>query len=97
MLHEPVASSGPDYGAAYKTRLGVIMFVIYAIIYSGFVLINVLNAKVMETIVFAGLNLAVVYGFGLIIVAFLMAIFYNHMCTAKERQLAAEAKNGENN
>jgi uncharacterized membrane protein (DUF485 family) len=89
MLHAPAAQSGPDPASLYKQRLGALMFVIYALIYAGFILINVLNAPVMETTVFLGLNLAVVYGFGLIVTALVMAMIYNSMCNRKERELAA--------
>ena len=47
----------------FNTRLGLILFVSYLALYLGFVLINALRAQMMETIVVAGLNLAIVYGF----------------------------------
>ena len=87
MLHEPAAQSGPDPATDYKQRLGVIMFAIYAIIYGGFIFINVVNAELMEKIVCFGLNLAIVYGFSLIIIALIMALIYNHLCTKRERAL----------
>jgi len=34
----------------------------------------------MELVVFAGLNLAIVYGFMLIIAAFVLALIYGWMC-----------------
>ena len=34
----------------------------------------------METIVLAGLNLAIVYGFGLIVFAIVLALVYGLMC-----------------
>ena len=84
MLHEPVG--GPleeDKAESYKTRLGLWMFLFYAIFYAGFVAINVFNPKAMEFSV-GSVNLAVVYGFALIIVAVIQALIYNHMCTKKE-------------
>ena len=95
MLHEPAASSGTDFAIGYKMRLGLIMFGIYALIYAGFVAINVLNPIMMEAIVLFGLNLAVVYGFGLIIFALIMALIYNHMCAAREKALNHNAEKGE--
>jgi uncharacterized membrane protein YciS (DUF1049 family) len=41
----------------------------------------------MGMIVFSGLNLAVVYGMGLIILAIIMGIIYNNMCTKAEDQM----------
>ncbi len=87
MLHEPAKQSGDDLASSYKSRLGVRMFLVYAVVYAGFVLINVLWPKAMSTIVIAGLNLAVVYGFGLIVFAMILALIYNWLCSRKEKQL----------
>ena len=51
MLHEPAGSSGPDPAEGYKSRLGVWMFVVYALIYAGFVAINVIRPTAMENTV----------------------------------------------
>lgn len=64
-LEEPAAS-----------RLGLTLFALYTSFYLGFVFLNAFAADSMETVVFAGLNLAIVYGFGLILVAILMAFVY---------------------
>lgn len=86
MLHEPAANNNiVDNAMAYKARLGIIMFVIYALVYAGFVFINTASPVTMEVEVFLGLNLAVVYGFGLILFALVLAVIYNAMCTAKEK------------
>jgi uncharacterized membrane protein (DUF485 family) len=87
MLHEPAAQSGEDHAQEYKSRLGVRMFIVYALIYAGFVAINVISPLAMEKIVFMGLNLAVVYGFGLIIIALIMALIYNRACSMKEKEV----------
>ncbi|MCP4642010.1 MAG: DUF485 domain-containing protein [bacterium] len=84
MLHEPASQGGPDPAASYKMRLGVYMFIAYALFYAGFVAINTFKPTMMESTVFLGLNLAVVYGFGLIIVALILALIYNHLCSTKE-------------
>lgn len=88
MLHEPAQNSGPDAAVGYKTRLGVMMFLIYCVVYAGFVLANVVaDGRAMQIIVFAGLNLAVVYGMGLIVLALVQALVYNHLCTRREHAL----------
>ena len=88
MLHEP-ANSPPekDHAIGYKTRLGVQMFALYALVYAGFVLINIINPVLMEKRIIFGLNLAVVYGFGLIILSLIMALIYNYLCVRKEKAL----------
>lgn len=96
MLHEPVKQEGRDSATPYKMRLGVWMFLAYLIVYSGFVAINVIKPVMMESVVLFGLNLAVVYGFGLIIVALILALIYNQLCRIKEKELnkPADEKEG---
>ena len=94
MLHEPAGRSGPDRASAYKMRLGAVMFLLYGLIYSGFVAINVVNPTLMETPSLLGMNLACVYGFGLIVLALVLALIYNHMCTAKEKQVNSASEGG---
>lgn len=87
MLHEPAASSAPDNASDYKASLGVKLFIVYGLFYAGFVAINVLKPVLMENIVFLGMNLAVVYGFLLIVVALILALVYNWLCEIKEKEL----------
>jgi len=91
MLHEPAVQSGKDPAFAYKRKLGARMFIAYALFYAGFVAINLMRPMLMEKTVFAGLNLAVVYGFGLIIIALIMALIYSRACGRKEASLKAGA------
>ena len=95
MLHEPAAQAGTDHAADYKKSLGVKIFIVYALIYAGFVAINVINPVLMEAEVIFGLNLAIVYGFGLIIIALILALIYNVMCNNKENEFSKEAKTKE--
>ncbi len=88
MLHEPAAQSGKDPAFAYKRTLGWKMFVAYALFYVSFIVINLLKPVLMEATVFAGLNLAVVYGFALIVIALILALIYNQACSRKEAELA---------
>jgi uncharacterized membrane protein (DUF485 family) len=87
MHHEPAPDTGTDAASPLKTRVGLILFVIYALIYAGFVAINTFFPTVMGLIVFAGLNLAVVYGFGLIFLAIGMGLIYNVICTRAEDRM----------
>jgi len=67
-----------------KSKLGVRLFFIYLICYAGFVALGVFNYELLSTTVFSGLNLAVVYGIGLIVFAVIMGIIYNYYCTKYE-------------
>jgi uncharacterized membrane protein (DUF485 family) len=88
MLHAPAAPVGKDPAAAFKTRLGLWMFLAYGLFYAAFVAINLLRPLWMEYPVFRGLNLATVYGFALIVIALLQALAYDAFCRRRERQLA---------
>lgn len=71
------------------------MFIIYAIFYAGFVVINLAAPLAMEAIVLFGWNLATVYGFGLIIGAVILAVIYDQMCKKHEDMMAAQKKEKE--
>ena len=56
--------------------LGLKLFCVYLVIYIGFVLINAAAPELMEWTPLAGLNLAILYGFALIIIAFVLSTVY---------------------
>lgn len=87
MLHAPAASQGKDPAASYKQRLGVWMFACYCLFYAGFVAVNLFAPALMGRTVLLGLNLSVVYGFALILVAMIQALVYDAMCKRKELEL----------
>lgn len=95
MLHQPAAPVGKDPAQHYKMRLGVRMVIAYSLFYAGFVAINLLSPLLMEKTMFAGLNVATVYGMALIIVALLQALVYDAMCRAQERKPDAPHTTGE--
>jgi uncharacterized membrane protein (DUF485 family) len=92
MHHGPAAELGRDLSIPKKTKLGVILFIVYLAIYTGFVLIGSLFTDSLGNRAFAGLNLAFVYGMGLIILAAVLGLFYNHFCTKYEKQMNREDK-----
>ena len=85
-VHHPTEEEDPEL-AAGNARRGLFLFAIYSVIYAAFVLLNAFGRQVMERIVFAGVNLAVFYGFALIGGALLLALVYAWLC-----RRAAEAK-----
>ena len=64
----------------YNRRLGLWLFALYLALYVGFVGIIFADYRIMARQVFAGLNLAIVYGFGLILAAFVLALIYFVAC-----------------
>lgn len=67
-----------------KSRIGIRMTLIYLLIYGGFVVVSVFQPTWMGARAILGLNLAVIYGLGLIIIAFIFALIYNHLCRAPQ-------------
>jgi uncharacterized membrane protein (DUF485 family) len=66
--------------AARNARYGAVLFLAYLLLYGGFVAINAFNPDVMDTVVLGGVNIAVVYGLGLIVAAFVLALVYVWLC-----------------
>ena len=65
---------------SHNARLGLKLFSVYLLLYGGFVFINAFSASTMEMQPIAGINLAILYGFGLIIAALALALLYGVMC-----------------
>jgi uncharacterized membrane protein (DUF485 family) len=63
-----------------NSRNGLILFAVYLLFYGGFVFINAFDPASMERTPIAGLNLAVLYGFGLIIGAVVLSAVYGVLC-----------------
>lgn len=59
-----------------SSRLGLSLFAIYLAMYGGFVLLNTFSPDAMEFLPWAGINVAVLYGFTLIIGAVVLAFIY---------------------
>lgn len=87
MLHEPSVEIGTDKAAPKKAKLGVIMFFIYTIVYAGFVLIGLTKPELMGLELIGGQNIAIIYGFGLIVLAIVMGFIYNYLCTRYEDRM----------
>jgi len=92
MDHGPAVELGVDHAAKRKTRLGIWLFAFYTIVYGVFVAIGVANYEAMSILVLGDLNLAVTYGFGLIILAIIMGLIYNLRCTKFENEMNKEGK-----
>lgn len=91
MLHGKAAKNEQDNASKIKTKIGMWMFIIYTIVYAGFILITVLNPSLMSANV-GQLNLAIVYGLGLIIFAIILAFVYNILCSRQEKKLNGDTK-----
>jgi uncharacterized membrane protein (DUF485 family) len=86
MGHGPAVKLGVDNASGYKTKLGIWLFLLYSGIYAVFVGINVVDPSLMGSSVM-GQTMAVGYGIGLIVFAFVLAIIYNRFCTKAEERM----------
>lgn len=66
--------------AARNARYGMVLFLFYLAFYGGFVGLNAFAPAQMETTPALGLNLAILYGFVLIIAAMVLALVYSWLC-----------------
>lgn len=90
MHHGPSVELGVDHASKKKAKLGVWLFILYTTVYAIFVAIGVLNYEAMGKIVLGNQNLAVVFGFGLIVLAIIMGLIYNWICTRYEDKFNKE-------
>lgn len=64
-----------------NARIGLRLFLLYSLFYAAFVLMNAFAPTVMEATPVAGLNLALLSGFGLIFLAFVIALLYGFLAS----------------
>lgn len=75
-----------------NARRGLWFFGFYLVLYVGFVMLNAFAPQLMEQTPIAGLNVAILYGFGLIFVAFILAMIYGFLCNEEAGPADRESK-----
>jgi uncharacterized membrane protein (DUF485 family) len=75
--------------AARNARYGMVLFVVYLAIYGGFVGLNAFDPQLMESTPAFGLNLAVLYGMALIVIAMVLSLVYSWLCRARASDSAS--------
>jgi uncharacterized membrane protein (DUF485 family) len=70
--------------SARNARYGLWLFGVYVVLYGGFMALSAFRPQAMRQPVAAlgGVNLAIVYGFGLIVAALVLALVYMLFCVA---------------
>jgi uncharacterized membrane protein (DUF485 family) len=66
--------------SARNASLGMKLFVLYLVFYGVYVFLAAFAQEKLRAIGLLGLNVAVLYGFGLIIAALLLALVYAWVC-----------------
>ena len=74
-----------------NSRIGLALFFIYLAFYAGFVLLAAFSPATMQRTLYAGVNLAIWYGFALILAALVLALLYGALCRSSG-DLAASNK-----
>ncbi len=92
MQHGPAVELGKDNSIPMKQALGIKLFFVYLLFYLGFIFVGLLSPDSMSIQMFSGLNLAYIYGMGLIVMAIVMGLAYNHFCTKYENLYNKEDK-----
>jgi uncharacterized membrane protein (DUF485 family) len=70
--------------AARNARIGIVLFVVYLAFYAGFVLLGTFALSFLAQRPWAGVNLAIWYGFGLIVSAMAVALLYSWLCRVRD-------------
>ncbi|WP_425397388.1 DUF485 domain-containing protein [Aeoliella sp.] len=69
-----------------NARIGLVLFAAYVALYGGFMLLNAFAPSTMQWTPALGINLAIWYGFGLIISAVVLALLYGFLCKSNGGQ-----------
>ena len=67
-----------------NSKHGLLLFAVYLIFYAGFMGLNAFKPEVMAQVLPGGINIALWYGMGLIVVALLLALVYMYLCAERD-------------
>jgi uncharacterized membrane protein (DUF485 family) len=84
MHHGPATEWREDKSEGFKQKLGLNMYAIFAPVYLAFILVCVISPRFMAKDI-GSLNVAIVFGFGIIILAIIQALIYNYICSRREK------------
>ncbi len=69
-----------------NARIGLVLFCVYLLLYGGFVFLCAFSPDTMARTPVPGINLAILYGFALIVSALVLALVYGWLCKPTERE-----------
>lgn len=67
-----------------NARIGLVLFAIYLLLYTGFIGASAIWPAAMGAAPLGGVNVAILYGMGLIVAALLLALLYMFLCRARQ-------------
>ena len=82
-IQRPPDDDHPEISAR-NARYGLWLFAIYVALYAGFMGLSAFEPQIMSKTPFGGVNLAIIYGFGLIVAALLLALVYMLLCRSRD-------------
>ena len=77
-MSDPSSHDEHPHAIARNARYGMMLFIVYVIFYAGFVALAAFSMDAMRQEI-GGINVAVIYGMALIVLAFVLAIVYMAM------------------
>lgn len=84
--HGPAEQMPEDAAvSARNARVGWRLFLVYLAIYLTYCLLVAFRLDAMRAVGWGGVNVAILYGFGLIVAAFVIALIYAWLCRGRER------------
>jgi uncharacterized membrane protein (DUF485 family) len=90
----PESPTHESQAIARHARFGFWLFIVYVILYGGFVFLAAFRADLMASKPFGGVNFAVLYGMGLIVSAFVLALIYMMLCGRSAGKADSDGKGG---
>jgi len=88
----PVEVEDPRVVARHA-RQGIFLFAAYLLLYAGFVLTSAFMPGWMAVQPWGGVNLAIWYGFGLIVAAGVVALIYSWLCRSHAAPFSGTHRN----
>ena len=73
-----------DAHVSPNARLGLALFLVYLALYLGFMGIATFDYQLFASTPLGGVNLAILYGLGLIVAALLLALVYMKLCKREQ-------------
>jgi uncharacterized membrane protein (DUF485 family) len=75
---------------ARNSKAGLWLFSVYVLLYGGFMGLSAFAYERMKEIPFGGANIAILYGFGLISAALILALIYMWICAAPVKKTSPD-------
>ena len=89
-MNPTLLQNSPAAVQRHNARLGLQLFFAYLVLYVGFVVLNAFWPQIMEWRPWGGVNLALLYGFGLIVAALGLAFVYGILAKVARRDETQE-------